>query len=198
MDATGKPLPESDDDEEEEPGDPFALATMPRRVLAFVVDVLLLASILGAVHAAIFHFVFAGERPAFTHVGWQLECYALATISLPVWLYFARCESGPYQATLGKRLVGLKVSGLDGERLEFGTAFARTILKLVPWEMTHMALFMPTPVWDAPNDALMRPPFMLSTFLVGSWFVTAFLTPNQQAPHDLLVKSVVVRGPHNT
>ncbi len=185
----------ADDDEEDGPGDPFALALMPRRVFACLVDLALLVAVLGTVHYASFQHVYPNANPAFAHVGWQIEIYILLTISLPVWLYFARGDSGRHRATIGKRIFGLQVTGLDGETLTFARAFVRSILKLAPWEMTHLALMLPTPVWDAPNDALMRPPFMLSTFLVGSWFVTAFLTPNHQAPHDLIMKSVVARAP---
>jgi uncharacterized RDD family membrane protein YckC len=186
---------ENGGDADDDGDDAFALSLLPRRAGAYLLDVLLLAAALGVFHAALFQFVHGGERPEFTRNGWLLEAYALLTISLPVWLYFAFTESGPRQASLGKRWLGIRVSGLDGERLDFKTALLRTFVKLLPWELTHVAIFCPIPLWDAPNDALMRPLFMLSTFLVGSWFVTAILTKHQQGPHDLLMKTVVVPVP---
>ena len=175
------------------PDEADAPTLIARRGAAYVLDVALLACALGVLHFALFHLLHGGARPEFTKNGWLLEAYALATISLPVWLYFTFCESGPHGATLGKRVFRLRVRGLDGEPLTRKTAFFRTLFKLIPWELTHVAMFCPVPLWDAPNEAMMRPLFMFSTFLVGSWFVTAMLTEHQQAPHDLVMKTVVVR-----
>lgn len=41
------------------------------------------------------------------------------------WLYCALQESSVAQATLGKRLVGIKVTNLDGDRISFGRATGR-------------------------------------------------------------------------
>lgn len=41
------------------------------------------------------------------------------------WLYNALQESSAAQATVGKRLVGLKVTDLDGDRISFGRATGR-------------------------------------------------------------------------
>jgi uncharacterized RDD family membrane protein YckC len=176
-----------------ERGNPDAPALLARRIAAYLVDIVILAAALGVVHFAIHHLVHDGKRPEFTRNGWLLEAYTLGTVSLPVWIYFTLLESSRRGATLGKRLLGLRVSGLDGEPLTRTTAFGRTLFKLLPWELTHVAMFCPVPMWDAPNEAMMRPLFMLSTFLVGSWLVTAMLTEHQQAPHDLVMKTVVAR-----
>jgi uncharacterized RDD family membrane protein YckC len=45
--------------------------------------------------------------------------------------YFALMESSPWQGTLGKRVMGIKVTTLDGERVSFGRASGRFFLKLV-------------------------------------------------------------------
>ena len=42
-----------------------------------------------------------------------------------VWLYFAGLESSPSQTTLPGRLLGTKVTDLDGRRLTFARATAR-------------------------------------------------------------------------
>ena len=52
------------------------------------------------------------------------------SIVLP-WLYFALMESSSKQATLGKMALGIKVVGLDGNRISFGRAFGRTLSKIV-------------------------------------------------------------------
>ena len=48
-----------------------------------------------------------------------------------IWLYHAILESGPHQATFGKRVVGLKVTDMRGERITFGRASARYFSTLI-------------------------------------------------------------------
>jgi len=47
------------------------------------------------------------------------------------WLYYALMESSSYQATLGKRALGLRVVGLNGDPLSFGRASARFFGKIL-------------------------------------------------------------------
>jgi uncharacterized RDD family membrane protein YckC len=47
------------------------------------------------------------------------------------WLYFAWLESSPWQATLGKKILGLRVSDLAGRRISFCRASGRFFAKLV-------------------------------------------------------------------
>ena len=56
-----------------------------------------------------------------------------------MWLYFILNESGPRQATLGKSLLGLKVTDLDGNRLTVTTAAWRTVCKLAFFEIGHLS-----------------------------------------------------------
>jgi uncharacterized RDD family membrane protein YckC len=47
------------------------------------------------------------------------------------WGYFAGMESSFNQATLGKKTLGLKVVGLDGERISFAKATGRYFSKII-------------------------------------------------------------------
>ncbi|MCL6512991.1 MAG: RDD family protein [Alicyclobacillus sp.] len=53
------------------------------------------------------------------------------------WIYYAVFESSPWQATLGKRALGIRVCDMEGRRLSFGRAtgryFAKIISALVLW-----------------------------------------------------------------
>jgi uncharacterized RDD family membrane protein YckC len=87
--------------------------------------------------------------------------------SLPVvlWLYFAIMECSPLQATVGKRIFGLRVVDLQGDRIGFFRASARFFAKI----------------------------FSALSLAVG--FLMAAFTPRKQALHDMLTSCVVVRGP---
>ena len=47
------------------------------------------------------------------------------------WLYWAVMESSPWQATLGKRLFGIQVTDLQGQRISFARASARHFGKII-------------------------------------------------------------------
>lgn len=79
------------------------------------------------------------------------------------WLYFAFCESSRKQATLGKRLLGIKVVDQRGRRIRFGRATARAFARL----------------------------FMPLTCYIG--FVMAGCTRRKRALHDMIVQTYVVR-----
>ncbi len=47
------------------------------------------------------------------------------------WSYYSGMESSPFQATLGKLLVGIYVTDLEGKRLTFGKATGRFFGKVI-------------------------------------------------------------------
>ncbi|HVB57476.1 MAG TPA: RDD family protein [Candidatus Acidoferrales bacterium] len=79
------------------------------------------------------------------------------------WVYFALMESSPWRATLGKRILGLEVTDLAGNRISFARASGRFFAKI----LSSM------------------------TFLVG--FVMAGFTAKKQALHDMLASCLVTR-----
>jgi uncharacterized RDD family membrane protein YckC len=78
-------------------------------------------------------------------------------------LYFAFMQASPRQATYGKSLVGLKVTGYGGERISFARALAREVAKIL--------------------SSL--------TLLIG--FIIAGFTKRKQALHDFIASTYVVR-----
>ena len=78
------------------------------------------------------------------------------------WLYFALQESSSAQATLGKRLLGIKVTDMQGQGLSFGHAAGRQLAGVV----TQM------------------------TFTIG--YLMAAFTGRKQALHDMIAGCVVV------
>jgi len=47
------------------------------------------------------------------------------------WVYFAALESSPWQATIGKKILSLRVSDLAGKRITFGRASGRFFAQFV-------------------------------------------------------------------
>jgi uncharacterized RDD family membrane protein YckC len=80
------------------------------------------------------------------------------------WLYFAFFESGGWQATPGKRLMGLRVTDLAGKRISFARATGRWFSKIISSLMLCIGYFM-----------------------VG-------VTDKKQGLHDKMAETLVLRG----
>jgi uncharacterized RDD family membrane protein YckC len=81
-----------------------------------------------------------------------------------MWLYFAGCESSPLQSTLSGRLLGLRVTDLQGEPVSFNRATVR-----------HFAMYFTA----------------LTPFAVG--YLMAFWTKRRQTLHDYVSSTLVLR-----
>ena len=91
--------------------------------------------------------------------------FLAATASLVfTWLYHALMESSEWQATVGKKALGLVVTDLAGQRVSFGRSTGRHFGKII----TNMV-----------------------PFLIG--YIMAGFTEKKQALHDMLVGCLVLR-----
>jgi uncharacterized RDD family membrane protein YckC len=113
-----------------------------------------------------------------------LNVIATIVIVVPVTVALAKMESGPRQATVGKRIRGLRV--LDsgrGSRANFGQALLRSGLKVaLPWTLGHWVAFelsqstggdpVPPWAWAATASA-----YVLPIGYVGSLFLGRGRTP---------------------
>jgi uncharacterized RDD family membrane protein YckC len=79
------------------------------------------------------------------------------------WIYEATMESSSYQATVGKMVLGLKVTDLDGRRISLGRASGRYFGKI------------------------------LSALICMVGYIMAGLTEKKQGLHDILAGTLVVR-----
>jgi uncharacterized RDD family membrane protein YckC len=73
--------------------------------------------------------------------------------SLPVgWLYYAGLESSSQMGTLGKRMLGLKVTDLEGQRIGFGRATGRHFGKILSSLILGLGFLMM--IWDERKQTL--------------------------------------------
>ena len=143
-----------------------------RRLLAFALDWLVIALWGGVLFGTVM--VATGGNPPPPTNAWMAQGIGFSTMTLPVTLYFALCESSAVRASLGKRILGLVVTRDTGERLPFGSALVRNGVKFVPWEFGHMVaqqvVFsgeagLPTCVWGAVIVAFGGPVWWLITMM---------------------------------
>jgi uncharacterized RDD family membrane protein YckC len=80
------------------------------------------------------------------------------------WLYYALSESSSWQATLGKKILNLKVTDMSGQPISFGRASGRYFAKII----TGMI------------------PLMIGYIMAG-------FTEKKQAIHDMIASCLVLR-----
>jgi uncharacterized RDD family membrane protein YckC len=79
------------------------------------------------------------------------------------WLYYALLESSTWQATLGKKALGLEVTDVEGRRISFGRATGRFFAKII------------------------------SALILFIGFIMAGFTERKQALHDMIAGTLVIR-----
>jgi len=79
------------------------------------------------------------------------------------WLYYALLESSAWQATLGKKALGLEVTDMEGRRISFGRATGRFFAKII------------------------------SSIILLIGFIMAGFTEKKQALHDMIAGTLVIR-----
>jgi uncharacterized RDD family membrane protein YckC len=131
------------------------------RWIAYLIDSAIVGALPLIVALIIAPIFFASSR-AVAMLG--VAIFIVPTVGTAGWLYYALMESSAYQATLGKRLLGLKVATVKGDPVSFGRASARFFAKI------------------------------LSSALLLAGFVMAAFTAKKQALHDLIAGCVVIRA----
>lgn len=148
---------------------PIAYAGFWLRLVAFIIDWILL----GIAGAIVFFPLFKIHARTFASVSlWELYTspsrpfVAIQLLnSMMNWIYYAALESSTWQATLGKKVLGLKVTDLMGNRITFARASGRFFGKI------------------------------LSFMILGIGFLMAGFTERKQALHDILAGCLVLRQP---
>jgi uncharacterized RDD family membrane protein YckC len=134
-------------------------ASFGQRFLAFLLDGVILYGFLWLFFFIVLYLIilFVPNDLHFTTMNYYL---VLQILTIPT-LYFALQESSAYQATFGKRIMGIKVTTLEGGRIPFGHALIRYVCKIP----SAIPLF---------GGFLMQP-----------------FTGKKQALHDMLAKTLV-------
>ena len=162
-----------------------------RRIVAYAIDVGFLSSVLLIPQFAINYLT--GFTPAsFFNLSSGLYAYVwvLLTVSLPSWFYFAASDYSARGAALGKRIIGLRVADTNGDRIGLGRAILRTLIKIVPWELTHILFFLP--FLTAGQSAALGPEIIMPYVLVAIYGAIMLRTHGKQSIHDLVAGTVVI------
>jgi uncharacterized RDD family membrane protein YckC len=104
-----------------------------------------------------------GEAAQAATLGVQAITYVIAIVA--GWLYHALMESSSWQGTVGKRVLGIRVTDLGGNRINFGRATGRYFGKIV------------------------------SSLICLVGFIMVLFTERKQGLHDMMASTLVLMGP---
>lgn len=123
--------------------------------------------------------------------GLNMEIYVLTSISFPVWIYFSLLDSHLAKGTLGKRILKLSVTKADSSgKISFPKSFLRTILKLLPWEIAHLGVNFPTPMYfDANPELRVLPILGMALLMINT--ISMLISRNGQTLYDLAINTEV-------
>lgn len=154
------------------------------RISAYAIDIGILFAVLAPLGQVILRLV--GHAPTTGPEIWRTIFW---NFSIPSWLYFivsARSKSG---ATLGKRWLGLRVSGDHGP-VSTPRAVARTAILLLPWELVHVSAFGLSRHLDRLNP-LQIAGLTIANLLTILYLVVTFRTGGRRSVHDVLAGTSV-------
>jgi uncharacterized RDD family membrane protein YckC len=137
--ACGEPIPDPSSNSGSAATARFAIprvvyAGFWRRVAAYLIDSFLLATVVGflALRPLMDRAGIPADNPWVLLTGDSRQILAINLLfTMASWLYWALMESSPWQATLGKKALGLEVTDLEGRRISFARASGRYFGKII-------------------------------------------------------------------
>ena len=136
------------------------------RLVAYVIDSLVLGIFVGfAILMPLMQRAgVSADNPWVLFTGQSRQIAAInMLVTMAAWIYWALMESSPWQATLGKKALGLVVTDLEGRRISFARASGRYFGKII------------------------------STIILGIGYFMAGFTEKKQTLHDILAGCLVKR-----
>lgn len=157
-----------------------------RRVAAYLLDI----AILFVVLAPLGFLVQWGLALPRATTGPGVYATLLINFSLPAWSYFALSDASRGGATLGKRLLSIHTVRSDGGPIKIGRAIGRTAVKMVPWELTHIASFLLVP--SLGDIGLISGVGLAVAYALGLLFlVVAWRSGGRRSVHDRVATTQV-------
>jgi len=130
-----------------------------KRVIAYLIDAFIIAFPVTMIFGTVIPEVLKTENIEVTTVTVSMPQIIMLVAS---WVYFAGLESSAWQATIGKKMLGMKVTNADGERIDFVKASIRYVSKI------------------------------LSSFILMIGFIMVAFTAKKQGLHDFIAGTTVI------
>ncbi|MDX2476437.1 MAG: RDD family protein [Gammaproteobacteria bacterium] len=99
-----------------------------KRVIAYLIDAFIIAFPVTMIFGTVIPEVLKTENVEVTTVTVSMPQIIMLVAS---WIYFAGLESSVWQATIGKKILGMKVTDVAGQRINFVKATVRYVAKFL-------------------------------------------------------------------
>lgn len=165
------------------------------RTVAYFIDAVILA-VLSAVPVTLAYLLSLPNRNSDFSLATALGVMAAYLIPF---VYYTVLPASSYQATYGKRAMGLKIVTLQGERLSKAQAFIRILLMMllpiaglvaISLSFGGMAIGYKDDLAASIGIAWL---LTIPVILFGP-YLTVFFNPLKQTLYDMIVKTIVVKG----
>jgi uncharacterized RDD family membrane protein YckC len=160
-----------------------------RRAGAYLVDVVLLFSVLFPAGQLLRSAL--GWQPSSSPTGLGVWLASALNFSVPAWTYFVLSESSARGATVGKSLLGLRVTRVGGGSVGMGRALGRTAVKLLPWETTHLSAFAFSAQPGVSLDVGQLIGLTIADVLIVVYLVVVACTGGRRSVHDYVAATEV-------
>ncbi len=124
-------------------------ASFGARLLAMIIDMVILNTASSMIQAPFLMLMLGNLNPTTMIVSFAAPIFLFGGLSVfyTVWL-----ESSAWQATLGKKILGLRVVGMEGQRITFWKSASRNFNKSISFLILGIGYLMP--LWTAKHQAL--------------------------------------------
>jgi uncharacterized RDD family membrane protein YckC len=160
-----------------------------RRAGAYVLDVVLLFLVLFPV-GQLLRFAI-GWQPPSSPTGLWIWLASALNFSVPTWTYFVLSDSSAGGATVGKSLLGLRVTRVNEGSVGMARALGRTAVKLLPWETAHLSAFAFSAEPGVSLDLGQLIGLTIANVLIVVYFVVAACTGGRRSVHDYVAATEV-------
>lgn len=167
-------------------------ATFWLRFKAFVIDYVLILAYL-ALLLVLSLFLLPSLQEWFKQSLIVAQFAGFIVVTLPVSLYFMISDSAIGRQSFGKKRVGIQVVDKNGAALSLGHSTLRTILKFLPWELSHYFVYRITHVDDGEMPLHHYLTGGLIYILILVYILSAIFTKRKQSLYDLIAKTQVVK-----
>lgn len=162
------------------------------RFKAFLMDYSLILSYL-AVLFIFSVFLFPSLQELFNGSLIVAQFTGFLMLTFPVSLYFIVGDSKIGGQSFGKRKTGIKVVGKDGQAISVLHAVFRTILKFLPWELSHFLVYRLVYIGDGKVPVTYILIGGLIYALIFAYILTTIFTKKKQSLYDIMAKTQVVK-----
>ncbi|MDG5786793.1 RDD family protein [Evansella sp. AB-P1] len=167
-------------------------ATFLLRLKAFLFDYIIILCYL-IILFFINIFLFPSLQEFFTGSIIVAQLTGFIMVTLPVSIYFIITDSSIVGQSFGKRRTGIRIINKNGAPLSIIHVTFRTILKFLPWELSHFLVYRLIYLGESQVPTRYYIIGGIIYGLIFTYIFTAIFTKKKQALYDIIAKTEVIK-----